>query len=301
MRKTEVVFFGSGPVAAASLALLTEHTSIEAVITKPSTKSEMEIAAGGAPVYCVSNKTELDLLIAEKSFTSQLGILIDFGIIVSQIVIDYFPLGIINSHFSLLPQWRGADPISFSLLSGQNETGVSLMLLTAGMDEGPAFAQGKQKILPDTDSRSLTHDLVELSDALLKDFIPLYRSGSVEPRPQEEVASMMGVDVNPTYSRKLTKQDGKIDWTKPAEQIEREIRAYIEWPRSYTNLKGRDIIITKAHAVQPNFGEPGDIQVIKESKSLLIQCGSGHLSIDFLQPAGKKEMPVGAFLAGYKI
>lgn len=303
MASGPVVFFGSGPVAAQSLRLLTTHTHVEAVITKPTTKHEMQQAAKDAPVYCVSTKNDLDECIARQAFSSQMAVLIDFGIIVSQKVIDYFPLGIINSHFSLLPQWRGADPITFSILSGQKETGVSLMLLTAGMDEGPVFAQGIHTIKPETTSTSLTAELIDLSDALLKDFIPLYFDGKVEPRPQEEIASMMGIDVTPTYSRKLTKEDGCIDWTKPADQIEREIRAFIEWPKSYTKLGNYDVIIKKAHVIPSNSpdAKPGDITVVKETKIIIVDCGKDSLCIESLQPAGKKEMPVSAFLAGYRL
>jgi methionyl-tRNA formyltransferase len=299
----QIVFFGSGPVAAKSLSYLSEHCKIEAVITKHSTLSEMQLAAINAHVFTVANKTDLDELVKTKAFDSKLAVLIDFGIIVNQAVIDSFPLGIINSHFSLLPQWRGADPISFAILSGQKTTGVSLMQLTAGMDEGPVFAQGKLEITPETTSTSLTAKLIDLSDALLKDFIPLYLDGKIEPRPQEEVASVMGIEVTPTYSRKLTKEDGRIDWTKPAEVIEREIRAYIEWPRSYTKLGPHDVIIKKAHVVPSDFPDrkPGDITVQKEAKTLTVKAGKASLRIEVLQPAGKKEMPVEAFLAGYRL
>src|SRR5688572_20047531 len=125
----KIVFFGSGPVAAESLRLLGQSFEIEAIVTKPSTTREMGAAAGSARLLTVENRHELDVLISEHPFESEVGVLIDFGIIVSQKVIDYFPKGIINSHFSLLPEWRGADPITFSILSGQKKTGVSLMLL----------------------------------------------------------------------------------------------------------------------------------------------------------------------------
>lgn len=302
-KQASVVFFGSGPVAAKSLALLADHTDIEAVITKPTTKNEMQLAAKNSPVFCVSSKTELDELISNHGFKSKLGVLIDFGIIVSQDIIDYFPLGIINSHFSLLPQWRGADPITFSILSGQAETGVSLMLVTAGMDEGPVFAQAKQQISATTTEPELTQDLIELSDALLKDFLPEYIAGNIEPRPQEEVASIMGIDITPTYSRKLTKKDGQVDWTKPAEVIEREIRAFLSWPKSYTNLNGIDVIIKKAHVVPSNSldRKPGVITVVKESRTVVVSTSNGSLYIESIQPTGKKEMPIAAFLAGYSL
>ena len=144
--KDSIVFFGSGPVAAKSLSLLAENFEIESIITKPATVGEMTAAlARTVPVFAVSNKAELDKLISETSFKSQLAILIDFGIIVSRHVIDAFSHGIINSHFSVLPEWRGADPISFAILSGQAKTGVSLMLLDEGMDTGKILVTKKHE------------------------------------------------------------------------------------------------------------------------------------------------------------
>jgi len=298
MTKTSlpVVFFGSGPVAAASLRLLNNNFTVEAVVTKPRAAHHkgsvpvIEVAEElGLPIHTVVNKRTLDELIANKPFTSSLAILIDFGIIVSQTAIDYFPLGIINSHFSLLPEWRGADPITFSILSGQKETGVSLMLLTAGMDEGPILAYGTYPLAPRITTPELTHDLIELSDALLQEVVPAYVTGDIVAKPQENVESA-------TYSRKLTKDDGTIDWAKPADQIEREIRAFIEWPKSSTTLAGREVVVTAAHVIEEK-GQTGT--AVKLNKQLVVYCGQNALVIESLKPAGKKEMTGQAFLAGY--
>src|SRR4051812_14202772 len=136
--KPSIVFFGSGPVAAKSLELLAEYCNVEAVITKPQPEHHKEpfpvltlAKKRDFKVFTPVGKKELSDLFETKPVTSQLGIVIDYGFIINQDVIDYFPLGIINSHFSLLPEWRGADPITFAILSGQKETGVSLMLITA--------------------------------------------------------------------------------------------------------------------------------------------------------------------------
>src|SRR5690348_2592609 len=124
-----IVFFGSGPVALKSLKLLSKYVRIEAIITKPATKNTMEAAFPAVPVFAVERRAELNELCQKQDFSSELGILIDFGVIVDQQAIDSFPLGIINSHFSLLPELRGVDPITFAILSGQKETGVSLMMV----------------------------------------------------------------------------------------------------------------------------------------------------------------------------
>ncbi|MDB5182357.1 MAG: fmt, methionyl-tRNA formyltransferase [Candidatus Saccharibacteria bacterium] len=311
-----VVFFGSGPVAAKSLELLAKNFEIEAVVTKPKPAHHhgdfpvLDIAeALKLPVKTVSNKADLDELMATKPFESEAGVLIDFGIIVSQKAIDYFPKGIINSHFSLLPEWRGADPITFSILSGQKQTGVSLMLLVEKMDEGPLLAQGVYDILPGETTPSLTDYLIKLSDALLVDALPSYINNTpapktqviVKPVSQEEVCKMTDKPYEPTYSRKLTKEDGRIDWTKPAEQIEREIRAFIEWPKSYTTLAGKDVIITKAHSVPTNEpgAKPGDFEAQKDIGVIMVNTSNGSICIDTLKPAGKKEMTAAEFIRGY--
>lgn len=285
----KIVFIGSGPVAAKSLSLLSDNFDVEAVITKSSTKSLMSKATS-APVYEVNSKHELNRLVQAKPFSSKLAILIDFGIIISREVIDYFPLGIINSHFSILPQWRGPDPITFAILSSQKTTGVSLMLIDEGMDTGKIITSKSITITDKEDTRSLTNKLIELSDALLRKYVTKYVVGKVkaleQPHPDRA-----------TYSRKLTKLDGVIDWAKPNYEIEREIRAFIEWPRSRTVFAGKDVIITSVELAKEE-GLPGDISA--SNTALQVFCGVGSVLIKHIQPAGKKEMPVEAFLAGYK-
>lgn len=298
MTKTSetVVFFGSGPVAAESLRLLQAHTPVEAVVTKPTTAHEMAAVSSGVPQFHVSNRRELDELIAEKQFKSKVGILIDFGIIVSQAVIDSFYLGVINSHFSILPEWRGADPITFAILSGQSLTGVSLMLLVEKMDEGPIISYGEQPVEDTETTPSLTHKLILLSDALLENTLPKYLSGESRGGvSQEFIEEQSGKHVS--YSRKLTKEDGLLDWHKPAITLEREVRAFVEWPKSRTILAGKDVVITSSK-VAVRSGEPGTVLV--ESKDLFICCAENALQILSLKPAGKKEMTAEAFLAGHR-
>lgn len=306
-----IVFFGSGPVAAESLRLLSEHFEIEAVITKPRAlqhKGDVPVLDLATelhlPIKTAANKHELDKVFEGKPFKSHIAILIDFGIIVSQKVIDYFPLGIVNSHFSILPEWRGADPITFAILSGQKQTGVSLMLLVEAMDEGPIVAQGMYDIEPDETTNSLTAYLIELSAALLQTAVPAYIAGEMVPRSQEEVVAMLNRPFKISYSRKLVKEDGLIDWSKPAEQLEREIRAFIDWPKSRTTLGGKDVIITKAHVVPGNStdNKPGDVELsVTKDGILMIDTGDGRLCIDRLKPAGKREMSAQEFLAGNKL
>lgn len=293
-----ITFFGSGPVAARSLELLAQDFDIEAVITKPRAphhKGDVPVLnlakKLNLPIFTASTKQELNDLFTSKPVKSRLAVLIDFGIIVSQEVIDYFPLGIINSHFSVLPEWRGADPITFSILSGQSKAGVSLMLIDEKMDTGKLIAQKSMTIKSGANTPNLTKELIDLSHALLATYLPLYMTDQVKPRAQSHPNRA-------TYSRKLTKDDGIIDWNKSAEQIEREIRAYIEWPKSRTTLGDKEIIITQASIVDED-NKPGQIEL--KGKDIIIYTGNKALKIERLKPAGKNDMSAQEFLAGNKI
>lgn len=306
--KPSVVFFGSGPVAAKSLALLAESFAIETVITKPRPSGHhgavpvLELADKlNLPVITATNKHELTEKVLGSRFKDRVAVLIDFGIIIEQAVIDTFPLGIVNSHFSLLPEWRGADPITFAILSGQPKTGVSLMLLNDKMDEGPLLAIGEYDLPKDITTPELTEDLISLSYALIKDMLPEYMAGQIKPTTQESAATLIGYSPKASYSRKLTKQDGIIDWAKPAQQIEREIRAFIEWPKSRTRLSDIDVIITKSHVTTPypNSGF-GVVTFTANIGELAVSCGEGRLQIDQLKPVGKREMSAKEFLIGYR-
>lgn len=297
--QTPIVFLGSGPVAAKSLALLQQYLEVDTVITKPSTVKEMTSIAKGACVYSVNSQADLDELILARSFDTKLGVLIDFGVIVSQKVIDSFELGIINSHFSLLPEWRGADPITFSVLSGQRKTGVSLMVLVAAMDEGPVIACGVQELSGKETTPELTSRLILLSDGLLKKELPRYIAGDSTGIEQAKLAKLMpDYPSKPSYSRKLTKSDGVLDFTKPATQLEREVRAYTDWPKSTAQIAGKDVVALEASVDDTAKGDPGKTFRTPDKK-IGVYCSEGALIITKLKPAGKQAMSSEGFLAGY--
>lgn len=297
MQSHKVVFFGSGPVAAKALKLLLKNFDIETVITKPKPayhKTSFPVIDvcenNNIPYLTCTNRKELSELISKTKFSSKIAVLIDFGIIVSQDVIDAFPLGIVNSHFSILPDLRGADPITFAILTGQKTTGVSLMLLVEKMDEGPLIAFGEYELPKDITTPVLTEHLIHFSDKLLRLELPKYiqaRHSSPQSITNRKVS----------YSRKITKDDGKIDWPKKAEILEREIRAYRDWPKSYTSLAGIDITITEASLVEEQ-GEPGKLSI--KDQQLIVFCGQDSLLIKKLVPAGKKEMTAESFIHGHK-
>jgi len=295
-----LTFFGNGPVAAESLAFLIDSFTIELVVTKrrPAHHKDPapveELAKAHDITYAFADtKAELNTVIENVKPNSPLGVVIDYGVIISEDVIDYFPLGIINSHFSLLPEWRGADPITFSLLSGQSTTGVSLMLIDSGLDTGPLLAVGEYEIDPNETGISLTSNLIDLSNALLTETIPLYLEGSIVTAPQAD-ASHYPV----TYSRKLTKQDGWLDINKPAQVLEREIRAFSEWPKSKLTIGDNlVVIVTKASVVDKQL-QPGEISV-NDRKEILVGTRVGSLQLIEFMPLGKQKMTAAAFLNGY--
>ena len=293
--KPSLVFFGSGPVSLGSLQFLCQHFTIEMVITKPNPKSSRaprlipEYAeAHDLPMLQPASKAELSQVVARAMFSSQIGVVVDYGMIIPSDVIDSFEFGIINSHFSLLPEWRGADPITFSLLSGQKTTGVSLMLIVPQLDEGDLLLQRPYSIKSHETIISLTDQLVQLSNTMLHEAIPAYLADMIHPYPQDETKIA-------TYSRKLTKSDGELNWHKPAIQIEREIRAYLGWPGSKTEIAGKRVTITQAEVVEQS-GAAGHFE--QQATQLVAYCGDQALIIHRLKPDGKAEMTAQAFLAG---
>ncbi len=292
-RDESLVFFGTGPVAAKTLEEILKHFNIEAVITKPVPPYHK----GSFPVHEIAknknlkileccSKQELNELIEKNPFNSKVGLVVDFGIIISQKVIDHFPLGIVNSHFSLLPQWRGADPITFSLLSGQKQTGVSLMLIVKALDEGPLLAEEKYEIKNGTDISLLTNDLTNLSIEMLIKYLPEYINGLLKPYPQK-------ADIKPTYSRMITKEDSILDLSKPAEVLEREVRAFLGWPGSTLDLELKDGSNLRVTVAAASVGT-------EDSSPLSFKTSKDYFVIEKLKLPGKNEMTAKDFLNGYK-
>ena len=301
MKSETIVFFGSSKVSLEALEALARSFKIEAVITKPDSRLHGRLHSPAVKTWAKAHKlpvkqpasaAELEKLMQNtQRFTSRIGVVIDYGLIIPTSVIEAFELGLVNSHFSLLPQWRGADPIRAAILSGQTTTGVSLMLITPEVDAGPLLTQAKLPIPPDATASSLTRQLSALNQRLLPRSLRQYIRGEISPLPQNP-------DQVPTYTRKLSKTDGVIDWQKPVVHLEREIRAYQGWPGSQAKLGGKPVIITQAHVVE-QFGSPG--QVFRSGRQLGVYGGQGALIIDRLKPAGGREMSGSAFLNGLKL
>ena len=237
-----------------------------------------------SPVKLSEDKDKL------QAFGAPAAVLAAYGKIVPQEIIDIFPKGIINIHPSLLPKHRGPTPLESAILQGDKETGVSLMQLVAKMDAGPVYAQETVLLRGDETKQILADQLAHIGANMLIQYLPDILSGKLKPAKQD--------DLKATYDKKVEKSASEIDWNKPAEELEREVRAYAGWPRSRTVLAKRDVIITKAH-VAAGDGAVGTLWL--EPGQLGVHTSKGVLVVDALIPSGKKEMTAQAFLAGYQI
>ena len=296
-----IIFFGTEAFSAASLeALIDANFDIVAVITKPDqpkgrghklTEPVVKTIARqhNIPVWQPTKLTEMtDQIVDLQPVT---GVLVSYGKIIPQSIIDLFTPGIINVHPSLLPKYRGPSPIESAILYGDHKTGVSIMQLSTKMDAGPVYSRISQALTGTETQPELYETLAKVGAHQLVSVLPSIISGELQPTPQEETEA--------TYCQLIHKSDGIIDWQKPADQIEREIRAYKGWPGSRTTLGSIDVIITKAHV---DIDECEGIIIEGETPDHLnMHCGDGWtLGIDMIKPIGKREMPIQAFLAGYK-
>jgi len=216
------------------------------------------------------------------------GVLAAYGKMVPQSIIDIFPSGIVNIHPSLLPLHRGPTPIESAILDGNEKTGVSLMQLVKAMDAGHVYAY-RDISLNDTQSKQeIADQLGSLGANMLTTLLPHIINGEVRGESQDDHMA--------TYDNLIVKDEGVLDWNKPARRLEREVRAYLGWPQSHTTLGKNSVIITEAHA-EVGGGRPG--KLLLRDKSLGVYTSEDILIIDRLKPIGKSDMSIAAFLNGY--
>lgn len=268
------------------VAVISHHSDSKSRNQRPLEVAELA-KKHNIPLFLPNKPSEISQEISDLK--PDIAVLVAYGRIISQAIIDLFPMGIVNIHPSLLPKYRGPTPIESAILNGDSQTGVSIMRLSAGMDDGPVYAQ---KIIDlDNDTKmDLYEKITRVSTDLFFDIFPGILDGSITPTCQD--------DSQATYSKLIDKKDGLIDWKKPAEQIEHEIRAYAHWPQSKTTFAGIDVVICDARINPETTLPPGKLSYDK--KQLLIGTATSALAIILLKPAGKNEMPVQAFLAGYR-
>ena len=230
------------------------------------------------------------------AYQSDLFIVAAFGQILPQAVLDLPRYGTLNIHASLLPKYRGVSPISEAILQGDTETGVTIMLIDAGVDTGPILLQRAIPIAEDDTTGSLTLKLAALGASALLEALPLWVQGKITPQPQDERFA--------SHTHMLHKEDGKIDWNRPADVLARTVRAFTPWPGAYTNWGNKLLKIISAHTIQSDTGSEaraGTVSLRKENglQTLAVATGNGLLIIEKLQLEGKKVMNADEFLRGY--
>jgi methionyl-tRNA formyltransferase len=215
------------------------------------------------------------------------------GLILPPEVLALAPYGTLNLHASLLPRWRGAAPINAAILTGDPETGVTVMQTDRGLDTGPIVAQARCAIGPDDTAETLTHRLAQLGADLLIETLPHWLAGEIEPRQQPVEGA--------TYAPSLTKDDGRIDWQQPATHIARMTRAFTPWPGTFTTYEDVRLRVLRAHAL-PEWrgGQPPGAVLDLPDGQIAVATGQGALVLDEIQLAGKKAMPATVFCCGQR-
>lgn len=302
MSKTrpKVVFFGTGPISLRALQTVNKLCTIEAVITKPDSTNHGKTISPpikawatehNIRVFQPENKSSLNKLFTQENIQAQMGVLVDYGLIIEQSVINFFKRGIVNSHFSLLPKLRGADPITSAILQGLPETGVSLMELVLELDAGPIIAQKKINNIAKLNIFQLEATLMDANDDILEEYLIDYYNGKVPSYDQD--------DSQATMTHQLKKTAGEITADKPAQQVEREIRAYLGWPSSYFAYNDLRLSITSARIYQ-DAPKLAPLELAQCGTKLLLGTIQGVIEIESLKVAGKKEMTAIAFINGYR-
>lgn len=297
-----IVFMGTPDFAEESLrALVGSGYNVSAVFTKPDmpvgrkhilTPPEVKVAALelGLPVYQPTTLKDDEVFETLKSLNPDLIVVVAYGKLLPERVLELPRYGCINVHASLLPKYRGASPIQWAMVCGESETGVSTMLLDEGMDTGDILLTAKTPISDTETVEQLWDRLKEMGGKLLIETVKGLEAGSITPIAQAEDEA--------TYAPIIKKTDGLIDWSKSAFEINCKIRGLHAWPVAYTKVDGKMLKIFSAEIVDKQ-AESG--KVLEKEKELVIACGKDALKITELQLEGSKRMKTEDFLRGKKI
>ena len=222
-----------------------------------------------------------------------IGVVAAFGKILSQTVLDIPRLGMINVHASLLPRWRGAAPVHRSVIAGDAKTGVTIMRVVKALDAGAMLATVERPIGPNDTSDEVERDLASLGAAALVQTLDRLALGPIDEIPQDE--SLV------TYAHRLTKDDGIIDWSRPAEAIHNQIRGLHPWPHAFAYVDGQRLIFWRSTwSAEPSTAAPGTV-LAAQGDTFAVATGDGTLLLTELQAEGRKAGRTRDFLAGRKV
>ncbi len=302
MTALDLIFMGSPDFSIPALqALLDAGHRVKCVYAQPPRPANRGHKETPCPVHAFALEKGLPVRTpkslkdpAEQAAFAELkadaAVVVAYGLILPQAVLDAPRLGCLNIHASLLPRWRGAAPIQRAIQAGDAETGVTIMQMDAGLDTGAMLLSGKLPITDATMAGALHDDLSVLGSKLIVTALEGLQAGTLQATPQPEA----GV----TYAAKLDKAEGRLDWTKPATDLARTVRAFIPWPGTWFDAGKERIKVLAAEAVDgDDAAQPGTVLDGRAT----IQCGEGALRPTRLQRPGKGAMDAGDFLRGFDL
>lgn len=303
MTAWRIVFFGTPEFAVPSLRALrdTGDNVVGAVCQpdkpagrgqKPTAPPVKELAvASGVPVFQPEKLRTADAIATIAAWQPELIVVAAYGKILPASLLAVPRLGCVNVHASLLPKYRGAAPIQWAILRGESVTGITIMQMNEGMDTGDILLQRETAIGDHETYGDLQTRLAHLGAAALIQALELLRRGELQPRAQDNVAA--------TSAPIVRKEDGRIDWHRPAVELARAVRAYNPWPSAQTTLASSLLKIHRAHVVRDHAGGPGAIHV--HDNTIVVSCGEGALQLDQVQLAGRKSLSAAEFIRGVRI
>jgi len=301
MQRLRLIFMGTPDFAVPALAALRDAGhEIAAVYSQPPRPAGRGHAERPSPVQTFAEAHGLPVRTPRTlrdpaaqadfaAFGADAAVVAAYGLILPQAVLDAPRLGCINIHGSLLPRWRGAAPIQRAILAGDDETGITIMQMDAGLDTGPMLLRESVPIGPRTTAGDLHDTLAEIGARLIVEAMKGVAAGSLKAEPQPAEGA--------TYAAKLGRDEGRLDWTRPALELDRRVRALNPWPGTWFAHDDAKIKVLDAVADPAAGGDPGTVL----PGGLTIACGEGGLRLLRLQRAGRAPVDAEAFLRGYAL
>jgi methionyl-tRNA formyltransferase len=305
-----VVFFGTPEFAVPTFdALLRSRHTIVGVVTQPDRPRGRGQKTSAAPIKARALMEGLPVLQPERlkdpaflerlaALGADLGVVAAYGKILTDAVLATPALGLVNVHASLLPRYRGAAPVHRAVIAGERETGVTIMRVVKALDAGPMLSSVRRPIGAEDTSDEVERDLSRLGASLLVSAIDDLASGRSHETPQDEAAA--------TYAHRLTKEDGVVVWSWPAERVHNLVRGLHPWPHAFTFHQGRRLIlrrsvVSSAGPEGPGPEDPPGTIVEAGGEELVVATGAGRLRLTEIQAEGKRPMSVREFLAGHRL
>lgn len=301
----KIIYAGTPDFAVPALQALiaAEEQEVTAVYTQPDRPAGRGRKLRASPVKQVAQEADIPVYqpqslkdpeaIAElASLQPDLMVVAAYGLILPQQVLDIPRFGCLNIHASLLPRWRGAAPIHRAILAGDEQTGVTIMQMAAGLDTGDMLSKKQVPITPSTTTASLHDELAQLGAQALLEVLPLIEQGALSPEPQDDALA--------TYAHKLEKAESEIDWSAPLAEIDRKIRAFNPWPVAQTHC-GAGVLRIYEATPEPGTtvsAAPGEVVAEDRKKGIAVAAADGLLWITRLQMPGGKPLEASQFLNG---